>query len=430
MSSIKSDILYLWNNPLDEFGSKCTKPARWCMRNLQTINQIEASTPGKKILERMEKIALAVFSAIALIFTLPIALIAMVHLNITIKKTSSPTNYEKNGLELDHQASAQKDLSTMSQEELDNDWKILDKIGHVRVINLDMHPKRFDGAVANLQEVGLKKNQIERFSAILGDHLPVSKTSRMDNNHKGYDPVKEKEKFEKLQKRQTGCYMSHYTIIKEAKAAHDKAMVECQALESELKSLDVQLAANPKDVKLKAKVLEKTKQVNTARENVRKYSSVLIVEDDNRMGRQTGDFKYSLKKVGLVFRKVMMDLPNDYHILFLVAYENKGSAVAGKKWIRKVNDFWDCNCYVVHSRFYQKYIDQLKKIDDDNAGKIRAVDRELPKCFPQNNVYIANPPLAIQGGCISTITQGGNLDPFDQRHRERWNDVVGRLVEA
>jgi len=418
---IKNDLLHLWNNPPAELETKLTEPARWCINNLKAVSKIESKTALDKIVEVVKKVVKAIFSAIALIFTMPLALIALgVSRKIDFVKPALPSSYNKNGFEIDHQGSAQQDLATMSKDELNKDWKLLDKIGHVRIINLDKHKDRLKGALDNLKDVGLKADQVERFPAILGNNLPRTKTSRMDNNHRNYDPIKEKDKFENLQKRQTGCFMSHYTVIKEAKAAHDKAKQQFALIDGQIKLAE-------QSQKTDAEALKKLKsELNIAKGNIRKYSSVLVIEDDSRMGRQTGDFSFTLKHVGVVFRKVMMELSDDYDMFFFAAKELRGCQASGKEWLRKIRDFHDLSCYVVHSRFYDKFLNQLKVIEDDSAGKLIAVDRELPKCFPKTNakVFLSNPPLAMQGGCVSSITQDGTNDPLLQWHTWRWNYTV------
>jgi UDP-N-acetylglucosamine:LPS N-acetylglucosamine transferase/GR25 family glycosyltransferase involved in LPS biosynthesis len=322
----------------------------------------------------------------------------------------------KKGHLIEHQALAKTDLETMTNQEMDDDWKLDTYFGNIRVINLREQEEKYRICITNLQEIGLKEGDIERFNAIVGRDLPRELWDRMQSTLD--------RDTDKLHQGQTGCYMSHYLVIKEAKARYDNAKKELKEAKAALQGARGSGHGNLPDLE---------RQLRLAEEKKRKYSSTLVIEDDNKFGRVTNAERkeFTLKNVGRVFREAMLHLPKDWDSILFSALEigSKGRLrFDPKRRVKKLVYAYESNAYAISSKYYEKVIKALEKINNPQKSLL-PVDIELAKIMDTNKVYVATPPLAFQGGFESTIRAHGRKLPFVQRNIEQW-DRMGDLVSS
>jgi len=415
----------------DETDPALVKPVRWCQRNIVNMFRITSETFIERTLEKVQKVFMGFISILALPVAYPLAFVGV---SIKLIRGATTAPLQDSPFEINHQKLANENLKTKSKEVLDRDWNLSRYFGHVRVMNLPWDEESFQKitdpeerrkrvednkarwqiVTESLREVGC--NSYERFSSVVGINLPERLWRRMDHNYKNFDrstPEGQK-KFEGLSKGQTGCYMSHYRIVKEANENWEQAKADYAQIQSQIDT-----PSNESDLAvLNQKLVE-------AQERIKKYSSVLILEDDNRFGRVLDPVKktYTLEKVGRVFHKAMSELPLNYEIFFLAACPSHLEAVAHTPHIRKFLDGVELNAYAVHSRFYKTLILQLEKIETEE-GPLTAVDKEIPKTMPEAHVFMSAPPVAFQGGFKSSLSQDEKPEPFRQWMNGDWNNSL------
>jgi len=415
IKSIKQDINSLINSDCNTPKSALIIPFRWCRNHICQINTTPSST-----VEKVKKIGLALFSTIALTLTVPLALTG-----ITIRALFGTKESVENSFEIDHRKAALDELHNKFDDELDRNWNLTDYFGHIRLLNLDRETARLQEATRALNEVGC--NSFNRFSAILGKNLPEGTWNRCKSNFLEYNVniPEHKEKLDKQHQNQTGCYLSHKKMIEEAKKNWEQAKLDYAQAQAQINDIKNQLEKPQADCHALQKELQATEhRLTEAQSCIRKHSSLLIIEDDNRFGRVLGDpneRKYSIEKVGKVFRRVMAELPSDYDMFYFTSYPIDKQKVDGCKWIQKLNNGYELNAYAVHSRFYDTILNQLKKVEEDNTP-FEPVDVEYDRIMKNHSVYVATPPLAFQGGFASNIID--RIEPYKQWSKDEWENII------
>lgn len=311
---------------------------------------------------------------------------------------------------IDHKALAQKDLAAMGDDQMDSDWGLNRYFGNIQIINLDHQKDKYKECTDNLRQVGLKEGDYERFSAILGKDLDKEIWNRCKS--KLYP-----DQLDKLHQNQAGCYMSHYTVIKQAKANYDKAMLRLEKAEEALNKAKKSGSVLP----------ELTKEVEEAKAQVHKYSSTLILEDDNKFGRLNSDeTTFTYKKVGRVFREAMLHLPNDWDMVYFSAFEFPHGEGANpfipNIRMKQLIYAYDLNAYAVSAKFYDKALEILKKIEQPGVP-YEAVDVEYALVMKDHQIYASTPPLASQGGTVSSIRPHDEEIPYVQRNGWQWEKM-------
>ncbi len=213
----------------------------------------------------------------------------------------------------------------------------------------------------------------------------------MDSNYKKIDTstAEGQRKLNNQHQGQTGCYMSHYTLIKETAAKYDEAV---QAL--------IALQANSSATK---------EQIARAEKEVQKHSSILIVEDDNSFGRilsenaiekERKNAIYSTtlthKGTGRIFYEAMRDLPENWDMLYFMALPYTASKATESERLLKLTQADCLNAYAVSAKMYPRVLKQLEKIEDPTAS-FMPVDNELGELHEQTNSFVITPALAAQG---------------------------------
>ncbi len=362
--------------------------------------------------------------------------------NISIKEL--PQDKKIDPFIIDHQSLAIKELKEMGLEEQNRDYHLLKYVGHARIINLDRDHLRLTGANEHFAKIGVAPGGVERFPAVLGRELPREIWDRFPNppNY----PLDTPEKIagiDKWHQSQAGCYMSHYRIIQESKMNHTKAKDDYERIQQELTALKKQ---NPTyhlplgSAHVKAKIHQLDQELAEALERIKRFSSVLVMEDDNRFGRVLDKVKKetTLENVGVVFRQVMKELPDDFDMLFLASITSeketwgKMKDIPGAKNTRnrlkkienerivKLDYGHATNAYIVHARFYDTLIEKLKIIDIPGQP-LKAVDVLIAELMENSKTYLAVPPIAYQGGDLSNVSSRDL--PLIQPNKKLWKMI-------
>jgi len=425
IQSIGSELKCLLTDTYNGSDHALVKPFRWCRWNITHLLDLRAPNRLGKVAELIKRVAMGVFSMGALTTTFPLALLGTTLKLISGKKEVVAVN----PLDIDHRAIALNELKTKSDEELDRNWNLNDYFGHIRLLNLDKDTERLQECTRSLNEVGC--HEFERFSAILGKNLPESQWKRMESNFLNHDVNTEegRKKLDKQHQGQTGCYMSHRGMIQEAKNRWEQAKGDAAHIQTEIVDLKSRSANGTAGLQNELNAAEA--RLQEAQGRVKKYSSVLIVEDDNRFGRVLGDPKernYTVEKVGKVFRRVMAELPSDYDMFFMTSFALEKRNVHQCKWIQKFDYGYDLNAVAIHSRFYDTILDKLKKIDEEKVP-LRPVDVEYADLMEKGKVFVASPPIAFQGGFVSNLTQVEQAEPFKQWSMGEWWNIEQKLLQ-
>ena len=188
--------------------------------------------------------------------------------------------------------------------------------------------------------------------------------------------------FDSQRQGEAGCYLSHYTVIKQVKEKFDEAIVE---LEKAYKKHD-------------------PKAMDKWWGKARKYSSVLIIEDDNGFGIVSQD-KLSVRheQVGVLFRQAMLNLPQDWEMLYFMTFAKSPSQEVAPNIIQLSRGIC-LNAYAINYRIYDALVECLKKIEDPNVQKVLPVDDELAMLHSTHQCYAINPSIAYQREGESSIT--------------------------
>lgn len=275
-------------------------------------------------------------------------------------------------------------LNSMSDEELDNDWKLNEFFGTIAVINLLRATERLESITKELNHIGAYV--FEQFQAIDGrkevDRSIWKKFMRKDT--RGVTRCRNKRDRERLfgiHQAEAGCYLSHYELIKKTKAAFDEA----------LKQLDQAEASNDAG------------KIENAKKNVRKYSRLLVLEDDGGFGFVAQDKMTATKHgVGRHLREALKELPADWDMLYFVVGVGKPAEEISPK-ICKLKQAWSSVAYAINYTMYADMIDHLKKIEDPSVKKVLPLDNEFGKMHKFYNVYAIYPSIVYQQAVKSTI---------------------------
>lgn len=299
---------------------------------------------------------------------------------------------------VNQQALAVEALRKMSDEEMDKNWQLDKFFGAVRVINLDRDKQRMAAFRQNSGTVGLTEGRYERFRGCDGrKELDRSVWNRMKSNYRCIFTLtaKGRAKLDRQHMGQIGCYMSHYLLIKETAENYEAAKKELSLLNQDPGATE--------------------EQIKDAEAKVKKYSSVLILEDDNEFGMilpkdvtvkswrgVVFSDKLTHRGAGRVFYEAMRDLPEDWDMLYFMAQPYQKARSTHSKRLKKLKEADCLNAYAVNACMYPKLLKQLGKIEHETAS-LRPVDTEIKKLHRKSNCYVVTPALAVQDGRGSSI---------------------------
>lgn len=273
---------------------------------------------------------------------------------------------------------AARQLASMSEEEMEKDLGLNAFFGSVYVIHLPQAEERLARLLDNFCQIGLKDFVL--FPACDGKELPRHITSKMFSLWASRD-LKTMEgirAFENQQNGEAGCFMSHYRVIKEVKAKFEEALKAYENAQSAEEAMERE-------------------------REVRKYSSVLILEDDNAFGFLEEDKKTAtLKGCGLFLRLALMEMPKQWHMLYFMAQSQFPSQFIGR-FLRRIYGTKGANAYAVHFSMYPKLAEHLGAIEDPSKKVIYPLDHQLSQLHPDFLCLALTPSMAYQTPGFSSI---------------------------
>ncbi len=277
---------------------------------------------------------------------------------------------------------ASRHLSTMSDQELDEDWKLNDLFGTIMVINLPRSKERRVKVIQELDQIGTQAYEI--FPAIDGrTDIPSWIWQKFQGNREHYNikTAKGKEQLNKLHQGEAGCYMSHYTIIKNIKEAFDEALADFNTAVKE----------------------QNEQAIEEAEKRLRKYSRVLILEDDVGFGIITEKRDVSKYGTGRVLREALSVLPDSWDILYFFCLLRE-PAKQISPYLCKIGNSWCLTAYAINHSMYGPLVDALKKIEDPSVTFVEAVDEEISVIQHKYETYLINPSIAFVQSEVSEIS--------------------------
>lgn len=285
---------------------------------------------------------------------------------------------------------ATEHLSTMSDEELDRDWKLGEFFGTIAVINLPKATERLNSIKNELNSIGT--DSFEKFQAIDGrnDVKPAIWQKFMRERVRGKTIPRIngllQRQFWGIFQGEAGCYLSHFQLIKKIK----------NAFENSLQVLNT------------AQMQDDTELIKIAQNDVRKYSRLLILEDDGGFGFVASDKKTVIKQgVGRHLREALQELPTDWDMLYLVVHATEPTEKTSTH-LRKIKNAWCCVAYAINYTMYEILVDYLKKIENPSIKNVFPIDNELGKIHQFYNVYAIYPSIAYQHAGTSSISASSN----------------------
>lgn len=294
--------------------------------------------------------------------------------------TDFPTEYP---YVIDHQKAAQGHLKSHSSNILDEDWMIYDYFGCLYVINLPRAKDRLETITNDLLDIGVDKFDI--MPAVDGrKNVPKKLWKKMTQNWANYNlgTRSGRKKFKRQQQGETGCYLSHLNLIKLVKRRFDKA------------SQKLQKTFNNGN----------KKEYQRALAQARKYSSVMILEDDNAFGIvEQGNKEATLNNVGVLFRKAMAELPKDWDMCYFMAWSRKPEKRISPHIVQLTEGLFN-NAYVVNHTFYSTVIDHLERINDPDVTDVLPLDAALGQLHATSRTYAITPAITYQREGVSNIT--------------------------
>lgn len=264
-------------------------------------------------------------------------------------------------------------------------WGLQDHFGSIFVINLEHAEQRRIQIAKALESVGVFKKDFEFFKAIDGrKDLDESIWKKMHMNWAKIDisTPEGRAKLDRQFQGEAGCYMSHYRLIQRVSQAFDEAEGELQ----------------------NAKLANDATKIAEAEKKVKKYSSVLILEDDTGFGLvQKDGASATLEKTTEIFTEAMKELPPYWDMLYFDVLVRHPSIEESPHLARLIGGDW-LNAYAVHQRMYKVLVEALRPIENPEVKKIDPVDTTIHSLHPQHFCYCVMPSLAFQGGGLSFIT--------------------------
>ena len=288
---------------------------------------------------------------------------------------------------------AEKHLITMSDEELDQDWKLNEFFGTIAVINLPEAKERLQLITQELNEIGTKTFRV--FKAINGrKELSPSIWKKIDSKRGkvNRDKKEKQEVLDQTLQAEAGCYMSHYRLIQSVNRAFEKAMANF----------------------LMAKATHDSEKIRKAEIELNKYKSVLVLEDDAGFGIVNKEqIAASKKGVGKLLREALRELPNDWDILYFLVHPT-APVEETSPHLRKLKKSWCCVAYAINYTMYAPVLQCLGEIEDPKVEKVWAFDHQISKIHHLHKSYAVFPALVFHQEGASQIKVVDNVWPIWQ----------------
>jgi len=284
---------------------------------------------------------------------------------------------------------AENHLSCMSSQELDDDWRLNDFFGTIAVINLPASVERLQKITQELHDIGTYSFTV--FKGIDGRReLDASIWSKLHHNRENIDTstIEGQLALDEIHKGEAGCYMSHYTLIRQIKEAFDAAMIELRS---------AQASAEPE-------------AIQNAERKVRQYSRVLILEDDAAFGILKSKTEITKKGSGRILRKALKELPMNWDMLYFVA-RPKGYVRKKSSHLLILRRSISALAYAVNHTMYNFLIETLSKIEDPEETEMCPVDNAISAIHYLHEVFLITPSIAFQQKGKSDISALYNEHP-------------------
>lgn len=274
-------------------------------------------------------------------------------------------------------------LDTMSPEALDKDWRLHEFFGTIVVINLPQAEQRLKKITKQLHRIGT--DSFEIFRAIDGrKELPPSIWKKiLGNRDRLNDRTKSgKKAIDLVHQGEAGCYMSHYSLLKSIKEKFDKALSELE----------------------EAKASHNEELIQQSIQNVRKYSRVLILEDDVGFGIVNHRRKIAVRKgTGRLLRQALSEVPENWDILYLIVNPTNATKPYSPH-LRRMRLSTCAAAYAVNHTMYAPLLKKLAKIEDPEIERVEPVDIAISRIHFLHKVYAINPCLVYHQSGPSQIS--------------------------
>jgi hypothetical protein len=313
-------------------------------------------------------------------------------------------------LKIDRPKIASERLAKLG-DEVDHNWGLKDYFGHIYIINLDdrdnskKYAERLENVQADLKKVGVMPEDCERFRAIHGaTELNEKIWSKIDDNSFNKQGIE----LENVHKAQAGNFMSHYNIIKDAHTKYKTAKKQFNLLKKEY----FQTSSLNRKNEIWTEIIKSADQM-------KEYSSILIIEDDNGFGfLKENQTETSLQGAGQSFQHVMQELPENWHMFYFMADHGYAWNIQHHSTHLNRMTYGVClNAYAVNHLAYKSIKNALSKIHEPNA-KVRPTDHVIASLHASHNVFLPKAPLAYQH-CGQSSISGEEGNRFWNGEEER-----------
>lgn len=286
---------------------------------------------------------------------------------------------------------AQVHLATMSEEQMDNNWGLNDFFGTIAVINLPAANLRRETITKELEGIACN---FEIFQGVDGrkEVSPEIWNKFYGTRSRDLDPNTSEDKIalDKINQGRAGAYLSHYLLIKKIKECFDRAMQ------------DYKSAQNSQDLEA----------IKHAKKELKKYSRVLILEDDAAFGVVDEEkVKVTKKTIGKRLRLAITELPDDWNMLyFIVRAKEEPEEISPH--LCKIKSSYCQAGYAVNYTMYEPIISLLSQVEDPLVEKTRSVDIVLGLIHHQYHVYALKKSLIYHQPGPSQIADNTHTEIF------------------
>ena len=291
---------------------------------------------------------------------------------------------------IDYKQLAQSELCSQDDATLNSDWKLGSYFPNIKVLTMDPDDERFQRCKQEFDLIGLKPQEYEVVRGVDGKTLPEALWERMESFDLRNGPCPD-EWVDRRKQGRMGCYMAQFKIIRDAALSFEKARM----------ALEDVLASNASEEAL-----------DVARANVRKFSSVLLIEDNNGFGKITGPRTAEIGNYGELFRRVMQDLPSDWNMLYFKSMEDSQNPVRQiTPYLAQLTYGFVTKCYAINANFYGRVITALEQRINDPDQTLEPVDNVIASLHETSKCFVTTPPLTYRVASKSLVYGGGEINP-------------------
>jgi GR25 family glycosyltransferase involved in LPS biosynthesis len=278
---------------------------------------------------------------------------------------------------------AQNHLQDMTLIELDHDLKLQDFFGVIAVINLPRCKDRLTTMTQELEKVGVLS--FDLFKAVDGSkEVDPAIWKKFKGNRERIDSSTSEgaKALDKLHMGEAGCFMSHYQLIKKTNEAFKKALRKWDRVQS----------TNDQHLK------------DSAAAKVRKYSRILVLEDDCGFGIVNAEkTEASSTGVGSILRQSLSELPDDWGMLYFTV-KVKEPTTQFAPHLYKIKKSYGTVAYALNFTMYDTLLKHLKQIEDPLVTKILSIDCHISSIHHKHKVFAMYPSIVFHKAGVSEIS--------------------------